>query len=65
MEQRLAKAHGSDSTACLQDMGMGGQVYDRQQIEQMYGKGGESFPGKLPAKPKQHAQQSVPESVTT
>ena len=27
-------------TACLQDMGMGGQVYDRQQIEQMYGKGG-------------------------
>lgn len=36
-------------TACLQDMGMGGQVYDRQQIEQMYGKGGENFPGQLPA----------------
>jgi hypothetical protein len=29
----------------LQDMGMGGQVYDRNQIEQMYGKGGEDFPG--------------------
>ena len=43
-------------TACLQDMGMGGQVYDRQQIEQMYGKGGENFPGQLPANPAQHAQ---------
>ena len=30
-----------------QDMGMGGQVYDRDQIENMYGKGGENFPGDL------------------
>jgi len=28
-------------------MGMGGQVYDRDQIENMYGKGGENFPGDL------------------
>lgn len=33
----------------VQDMGMGGQVYDRSQIEQMYGKGGENFPGALHA----------------
>lgn len=26
---------------------MGGQVYDRDQIENMYGKGGENFPGDL------------------
>ena len=51
--------HGFYATACLQDMGMGGQVYDRQQIEQMYGKGGENYPGQLLAKSKQHAQQSV------
>ncbi len=32
--------------ACTQDMGMGGQVYDRESIEKMYGKGGENFPGR-------------------
>ena len=25
---------------------MGGQVYDRESIEKMYGKGGENFPGR-------------------
>lgn len=30
----------------MQDMGMGGQVYDRDSIEKMYGKDGQNFPGK-------------------
>lgn len=31
----------------LQDMGMGGQMYDRQSIEKMYGKGGDMHEGKI------------------
>ena len=46
---------------------MGGQVYDRESIEKMYGKGGEDFPGETIAlgSPHDAYEQALPMQCRT